>query len=276
MLVDSLKNTYYILILFFLPVISWAQEEVDPNSTDDRFTISSPVTIDLKEDNEESEFIEPKKKKRKKKVFYGIKTKRRYTQQGYGNRVSVELFHILKEPIELDPYVRDIYWFDFRRKEIRVGGKVDQKYGAVLHGTYQKMSDGKVIKEGIFYKGMKHGRWIELDKEDLLVDKEKYFRGWPKESLVSYYSREQQKMKEIIPIEYGEKEGNYFYFFDSGKVGVAGEYKWNNRVGDWIEYYPSGRRKKIIRYSKDPFDDEFRPFIWKEWDEKGRLVYERK
>ncbi len=139
--------------------------------------------------------------------------------------------------------MRDIYWFDFRRKEIRIGGKVDQKYGAILHGTYQKMMDGKVIMEGIFYKGMRHGRWIQLDKNDLLVDKEKYFRGWPKESLVAYYSREARKMKEIIPIEYGEREGNYFYFFDTGKVGVAGEYKWDHRVGDWIEYYPSGRRK---------------------------------
>lgn len=252
-----------------------AQDEVDPNSTDERFTISSPITISL-EEKKESEFVEIKKKKRKRKEFYGLKTKRRFTRQGYGNRVTVELFHILKEPIELDPYVRDIYWYDARRQEIRIGGKIDQKYGAVLHGTYKKMQGEQVIMEGIFYKGMRHGRWIQLDKNDLLVDKEKYFRGWPKESMVAYHDREREKLKEIIPIEYGDREGNYFYFFDSGKVGVAGEYNWDRRVGDWIEYYPSGRRKKIIRYSKDPFDEDFKPFIWKEWDEKGRLVYERR
>ena len=272
----QVKKLAYISVLIIFPTLSWAQGDIDPNSTDQRFTISSPVTIDLEEKEEEVENVEVKKKKRKPKVFYGIKTRKAYTREGYGDRVTYELFHLLKEPIEVDPYVRDIYWYDFRRKEIRVGGKVDQKYGAILHGTYKKVRGTQVIVEGIFYKGLKHGRWIQLDKDDLLVDKEKYYKGWPKESLVTYYSRENQKMKEIIPIEYGEREGNYFYFFDSGQVGVAGEFHWDHKVGDWIEYYPTGRRKKIIRYPKDPYDKEFTPYIWKEWDPQGRLVYERR
>ncbi|MEQ8924703.1 MAG: hypothetical protein RLO81_02755 [Fulvivirga sp.] len=271
-----MKKLAYISLLLILPQLSWAQGDIDPNSTDEQFTISSPVTIELKDDEEEEEFVEIKKKKRKKKVFYGIKTRKGYTREGYGNRITYELFYMLKDPIELDPYVRDIYWYDFRRKEIRIGGKVDQKYGAVLHGPYKKVRNDQVIVEGIFFKGMKHGRWIELDKDDLLVDKEKYYKGWPKESLVRYYSREQEKMKEIIPVEYGEKEGNYFYFFESGKVGVKGEYHWDHPVGDWYEYYPSGRRKKVIRYPKDPFEEDFNPYIWKEWDPQGRLVYERR
>ena len=271
-----MKKLLYISIIAALPHILWAQEDVDPNSVDERFTISSPVTIDLDEREDYLEDVEVKKKKRKRKVFYGIKTKKRFTRQGFGERTTVELFFVLKEPMELDTYVRDIYWYDYRRQEIRVGGKIDQKYGAILHGTYQKMQGDQVLKEGIFYKGMKHGRWMEYDKDDLLVDKEKYYKGWPRESQVSYYDREHENMKEIIPIEYGEKEGNYYYFFNDGRVGVAGEYNWDHRVGDWVEYYPSGRRKKIIRYSKDPFDDEFKPFIWKEWSEKGKLVYEKR
>ncbi|WP_246202992.1 toxin-antitoxin system YwqK family antitoxin [Fulvivirga lutimaris] len=270
------KKLLYISLLASMPNILWAQEDVDPNSTDERFTISSPVTIDLDEREDYLEDVEVKKKKRKRKVFYGIKTRKAYTREGYGERVTYELFYTLKEPIELDTYVRDIYWYDYRRKEIRVGGKIDQKYGAILHGPYTKKRGDQVIQEGIFYKGMKHGRWMEYDKEDLLVDKEKYYKGWPKESQVRYYDREHEHMREIIPIEYGEKEGNYYYFFDNGRVGVAGEYNWDHRVGDWVEYYPSGRRKKIIRYSKDAFDDEFKPFIWKEWNEKGKLVYEKR
>lgn len=122
---------------------------------------------------------------------------------------------------------------------------------------------------------MKHGRWVSYDKDNILTDKEKYYKGWPKESMVSYYGTEREKMKEIVPIEYGEKEGNYFYFHKNGKVAVKGEFKWDHRVGDWIEYYASGRRKKIIRYSKDPFEDNYRPYIWKEWTPRGQLVYER-
>ncbi len=267
---------YIFSLLLLAPLVGTAQEEVDPNSIDNRFTVGAPVTIDLVEKEDQLEDVEIKKKKRKKKVFYDIKTRKGYTRQGYGDRTTLELFYMLKEPVEVDPYVRDIYWYDFRRKEIRIGGKIDQKYGAILHGTYKKLRGDQVLVEGIFFKGMKHGRWMQYDKEDLLVDKEKYFKGWPKESQVRYYDRGHEKMKDIVPIEYGEKEGYFYYFFENGRVGVQGEYHWDLPVGDWIEYYASGRRKKIIRYSKDPFDKTFKPYIWKEWNEKGKLVFEKR
>ncbi len=273
----NMLRTLIFISVFYIPnIIVFGQEDIDPNSTDNRFQISSPITLDLEEEDQQFEYVAPKKKKKKRKEFYGIKTRKAFTREGFGERVTFELFHTLKEPIEVDPYVRDIFWYDYRRKEIRAGGKIDQKYGAILHGPYKKMSNNKVLVEGIFYKGLKHGRWVEYDKEELLVDKEKYYKGWPKESMVSYYDRGRQQMKEIIPIEYGEKSGNYFYFFEDGRVAVSGEYNWDIPVGDWIEYYSSGRRKKIIRYSKNPFDDDFTPFIYKEWNEKGQLIYEKR
>ena len=269
------KNLAITTILLIAINAAYAQE-ADPESTDKMFTIDSPVTIDLDEDEEEEEVVEPKEKKPKKNVYYGLKTKKRYTQKGNGEQQIYELFYVLKEFEEPDPYVRDIYWMDYRRGVIRNGVEIDKEYGAILHGPYKKMRGDQVLEEGIFYKGMKHGRWVSYDKNDLLVDKEKYYRGWPKESMVSYYDVERQKMKEIIPIEYGEKEGNYYYFHKNGKVAVKGEYKWDQKVGDWIEYYPSGRRKKIIKYSKEPFDKEYTPFIYKEWNKRGKLVYEKR
>jgi len=275
-----MKTTKYTLILLLLlsPSLLATAQVVDPESRDEMFTIDTPLTIDLDEDEEEEkdEYVKPKKKKRKKKVFYGLKTKKRYTKDGYGDNTTFELFYVLKDPIPLDPYVRDIYWVDYRRGSIRKGGKFDPKYGAILHGPYEKRKGDQVLEKGIFYKGMKHGRWVSFDKDNILVDKEKYYKGWPKESMVSYYGSERDKMKEIVPIEYDEKEGNYYYFHENGRVAVRGEFKWDNKVGDWIEYYPTGRRKKIIRYSKDPFDDEFRPYIWKEWTPRGQLVYEKR
>jgi antitoxin component YwqK of YwqJK toxin-antitoxin module len=133
-----------------------------------------------------------------------------------------------------------------------------------------------VLEEGIFFKGTKHGRWVRKDKDNILLDKEKYYKGWPRESMVSYYDRERKKIKEIIPIEYGEKEGNYFYFHENGQVAVAGEFHWDAPVNEWVEYYPNGFRKKIIRYDEDPFDQIFRPFTLKEWDPRGKVVYEVK
>jgi len=271
------KRVLPCVFLLIFSFTSGVAQIVDPESEDEMFTIDTPLTIDMEEEDEkEDEIIQPKKKKRKKNVFYGIKTKKRFSRDGYGDNVTYELFHVLKEYEKPDPYVRDIYWYDYRRGQIRKTGEVDKEFGAILHGPYIKKKGEQVLEEGIFYKGMKHGRWTKYDKDNILLDKAKYYKGWPKESMVSYYDPDRQNMKEIIPIEYGEKEGNYYYFHKNGKVAVKGEFKWDNRVGDWVEYYSTGRRKKIIRYSKDPFDEEFRPYIWKEWSRRGQLVYERR
>ena len=116
---------------------------------------------------------------------------------------------------------------------------------------------------------------MNADKpQKTLVNKEKYFRGWPKESEVSYYDpQERKKMKEIVPIEYGEKEGFYYRFYENGQVAVMGEYQWDRRVGDWTEYYPNNRRKKILAYPKKPFDDSLKPYIKAEWNDKGKELY---
>ena len=76
-----------------------------------------PLTINLDEEEEEEE--EEHKKKRKKKVFYGIKTKKGYTKTGFGDDAVIETFFYLKQYEQPDPYVPEIYWYDFRRKRIR-------------------------------------------------------------------------------------------------------------------------------------------------------------
>ena len=96
----------------------------------------------------------------------------------------------------------------------------------------------------------------------------------PKESLVTYYDAvEHKKVKEMIPIEIDEREGFYFLFHENGTIAVTGEYKWGEKVGDWIENYPNGKRKKIMSYPKEPFEKEIKPFVRKEWDEKGKEIF---
>ena len=131
-----------------------------------------------------------------------------------------------------------------------------------------------VLEEGIFYKGAKHGRWMKYDRNDILDDKEKYYKGWPKESLVTYYDAvEHKKVKEMIPIAINEREGYYFFFHENGTIAVTGEYKWGQKVGDWIENYPNGKRKKILTYPKEPFEKEVKPFVKREWDDKGKEIF---
>ena len=239
------------------------------------FTINTPVTVNLEtsEDEIEPDIGRKKKKKVKRNTFYGVKTKKGFTRIGFKNAVTLELFYFLKEPRPVQTSVRDIYWYDYKQKMIRKGPNYNPKDGALLHGPYKKVQQNQVLDSGVYYMGTKHGTWLYHDRNDILVDKEKYFMGWPRESLVRYYDRDRKQMKEIIPVEFGVKEGFYYYFFGDGRMAVRGEYKWDKRVGDWTEYYPSGVRKKIVRYGKNPFA-ESNPLILREWNAKGREVYD--
>lgn len=265
-----------LLLILLLPAVTRvvAQEDGEQDvreQIDERFTIDTPVTLDFGEEEKE----EPKKKKKrvKKKVFYGVKTKKAFTRHGQGNRITYELFYVLKKPETPQTFVRDIYWYDYTRKEIRRTEKFDPEKGVLLHGPYEKRMGEVVLAKGIFYKGTKHGRWMEYNRDSVLINKERYFRGWPKESLVSYYDAERKKMKEITPIEYGEKDGYYYRFYENGQIAISGEYKWDQKVGDWTEYYPNKRRKKIITYPEEVFDESMQPYIRTEWNEKGKQIY---
>jgi antitoxin component YwqK of YwqJK toxin-antitoxin module len=260
------------LALSVLPLMAQEAPKEEPKQEDQRFTIDSPASLDF--NKEEEPINTPKKKKPKKKVFYGIKTKKGFTRKGFGEKVTYETFYYLKKPEKPQTFVRDIWWYDYDRREIRKTSTFDPAKGVLLHGPYKRKQGEILLEEGIFYKGTKHGRWMKYTRDSTLVDKEKYFRGWPKESVVTYYDPgERKKMKEITPIEYGEKEGYYYAFHENGTLAVSGEFKWDQKVGDWTEYYQTGKRKKIVSYPKEAFDKSMRPFIRAEWNEKGKEIY---
>ena len=261
--------------LVFFAFLANGQESKEPFGKEGQFTFETEKPYKLLElDEKTSEPIVTKKKKPKKKTFYGIKTRKSYTRKGFGDKTTIELFYVLKKPDKPTAFVRDIYWYDYTRREIRRTGNFDPNKGVLVHGPYKKMQGAIVLEEGIFYKGAKHGRWMKYDRHNTLDDKEKYYKGWPKESLVTYYDAvEHKKVKEMIPIEIDEREGFYFLFHENGNIAVTGEYKWGEKVGDWIENYPNGKRKKIVSYPKEPFEKEIRPFVRKEWDEKGKEIF---
>ncbi len=258
-----------LLVLMGSGVVLFAQEG-DPE--EQRFTIDTPASLDFKK--EEDPVSDKKKKKVKKRVYYGVKTKKAFTRKGQGERITYELFYVLKKPEKPQTFVRDIYWYDYTRHEIRKTTTYDLTKGVLLHGPYERRQGDVVLEKGIFYKGTRHGRWMKYNRDSTLVDKDRYYRGWPKESLVSYYDpHERKRMKEMTPIEYGEKEGYYYFFHENGQLAVQGEYQWDEKVGDWTEYYPNGKRKKIVTYPKEPFDETVRPYVKAEWNDKGKELY---
>lgn len=268
--------------LFSLLIIglTYAQAQDDrkkdePFGVEGQFTFETDRPYKLLELDAASEepIVTGPKKKPKPKVFYGLKTKRLYARKGKGTNVTIEIFYGLKTKESPPPFVKELYWYDFKRKEIRRSERFDATKGYLLHGPYRKMLGEVVLEEGIYFKGTKHGRWMKYTRDGLLDDKEKYYKGWPKESLVSYYDASRKQVKELIPVEYGEREGNYYMFHDNGVVAVQGEFRQNMRIGDWFENHPNGRRKKIISYGTNPFDRKNRPYVKREWDENGRETY---
>jgi len=275
----------------WLSLAAFAQEEVASDTTEfDIFKDTQegyslietmPLTLNMENEielsKEAKEARERAEKRRKKKVFYGLKTKKGFTRRGVGDKAELEIFYYLKEAPETDPYVPEIWWYDFDRKRIRNTGDPAEKKGVILHGPYKKIIGDQVVEEGIYYKGTKHGRWTEYSRDDVLTDKVKYYKGWPKESKVRYYDDKQTKLREVIPIVYGQKEGTYYYFHENGSVAVKGQYKEGVKVGKWTEYYPFlNRRKKEIQYPSDPYDASYQPFISKEWDRSNKQIYEAK
>ena len=288
-----MKQTLYSLLLISLiPISATAQEEVQADTSEfdifgeinDGFSLieDTPLTLNMEREMELSEEAKEARKeaekRRKKKVFYGLKTKKGFTRRGVGERVELEIFHYLKDFKDVDPYVPEIWWYDFTRKRIRNTGKIEDKRGVILHGPYKKLRGEQIVEEGIYYKGTKHGRWTKYDGNDVLVDKRKYYKGWQKESKVRYYDDKQTKLKEVVPIRYGKRDGIYYYFHENGTIAIRGEYKEGVKVNKWVEYYPfRSRRKKEIQYPTDHYDTSYQPFISREWDRiSNKVVYQAK
>ena len=109
-----------------------------------------------------------------------------------------------------------------------------------------------------------------------MQDKEEYFLGWPKYSKKSFWDYSKKKLKEIIPIQYGEKDGYYYAFHKNGNLAVKGEYLFDQKIGIWSEYFTDrGKKKREISFPKEPFEENYLPVITKEWNINGKLIYNR-
>ena len=273
-------KSVFSLLIAISPLALLAQEESIANLF--RVDYETPLTIELKRSQEsEEDLIEPVQKKEKKenpKIYYGIKAKRGFTKTGFGKNTVLELFHYLKyKDYEPPPaYARDFYYFDFKkRKIVNSLGISNPKDVGVMHGPYVKKIGDQVLEEGYFYKGMKHRRWVRLNRHDILQDKKVYWKGWPEQSLMAFYDFERNRLREVIPVHFGQRNGTYYAFHENGELAVMGEYKYDNRIGIWREYYSNRRLKREVTYPTDPYDFEWRPHISKEWDQSGRLIFDR-
>ncbi|WP_223833838.1 toxin-antitoxin system YwqK family antitoxin [Spirosoma profusum] len=222
------------------------------------------------------------KNKQSKSEYEGLSMVKAYTKLGSGDRTIVEEFHILRDNDAAKPlpYVREIY--RYYQKSGRVTSSIvrDEGNGLLLHGPYKRYQNGDLVEEGFYYAGMKDGRWEKYDTHFMLTDKMRWLRGVPAESRLVFYDSSHHKIKEIIPVEYGKVKGSYMAFHENGLLAEEGKYDNGVKIGRWTEYYPinpSGRRmrRKLIQHAADRWDSEFESFVLTEWDEKGKVTFER-
>ncbi len=237
-------------------------------------------TLDLNPEEEEEEEEDRKKKKRKKKTFYGYKTKKAFTPPiTRGRKTILETFYVLKHFEQPDPYVKEIYYYDVARKKIKTAraSKIvnDPKVMRVLHGPYNRYVNKAAVETGIFYLGARHGRWEMFNLDSAMVDKQLYYKGWPQESEISYYDLEQTQVKEVVPVKWGDKSGDYVYFNENGSLRITGKYANDIKVGKWRLYHANIQKRHMeIQYAENPYDYDHQPIVLREWDREGKQVYD--
>ncbi|REA55270.1 hypothetical protein DSL64_28320 [Dyadobacter luteus] len=223
------------------------------------------------------------RKRRKEKVklarvqYEGIPIQSLSVKFGSGDRANLESFHVLKESATLDPYVRatETRWYDTKTKRLSSSLIKDKKQALLLHGSYRKYSGENLIEEGNYYKGVKDGRWVKYDTKFNLIDKSVWYRGFPADSRITYYDSAHTQVKEVMPVMFGKLEGEFLQYYKEGQLMTNGKFENGQKVGRWIEYYQFRRqRKKEIQYPKNSWDEEFEPFVLREWDDKGKLLYD--
>ncbi len=236
--------------------------------------------IKKKKDEFKQALRDAKKKRAAKTEYEGISITRMLNKIGSGDRTVEEEFYVLKQYQKPSAQLRDFYWYDEKGNRVTNAVPKDREQSEILilHGPYKRFSNGNLTDEGFYYLGAKNGRWEKYDNNFMLVDKAKWYRGFPAESRIAYYDSAHTKVKEVVPIEYGQIKGTYLAYHENGRLAEEGKYDNGVKVGRWTEYYPNTVRqfrRKLTQYPRDRWEEGVEPYVISEWDEKGKMTYER-
>lgn len=223
---------------------------------------------------------EAKQKRMARTDYEGIGITRMFNKIGSGDRTIEEEFYVLKEYRKPSTFVRDFYWYDEQGNRVTNAVPKDREQSEILilHGPYKRYANGTLTDEGFYYLGAKDGRWEKYDQNFMLLDKSRWHRGFPADARIAYYDSSHTKIKEVIPVEYGKIRGTYMAFHENGRLAEEGKFENGVKIGRWTEYHPNTTRqfrRKLTQYARDQWEEGFEPYVISEWDEKGKMTYER-
>lgn len=220
------------------------------------------------------------KSKASKTEYEGLPMVKLYTKFGSGDREIVEEFYVLRgQQPGASPYIRDVFWYDQKNRRVTSAVIKEKENAVLLHGPYKRYQGGDLMEEGYYYAGMKDGRWEKYDSKFMLIDKARWQRGFPAEARITYHDSTHKKIKEVFPVEYGKLKGTYFAYHENGLLAEEGKYDNGVKIGRWTEFYPTtavGRKRRTLtQHAADQWDTDFEPYVISEWDDTGKLIYER-
>ena len=185
-------------------------------------------------------------------------------------------FHVLKKNRTPNPYAPEVFWYDPAGRQISKSVIKDPAKVLLLHGPYKRYRDDELEEEGFYSAGAKDGRWEKYNtKNGHLTEKTYWEQGFPADSRFVYYDATHTKIKEVYPVHFGKTKGTYHAFFETGQLMERGNFDNDQKVGTWIEYYIVKQRQKKVTQHRPHWYDDTETFVEKEWDEKGKLIYER-
>lgn len=230
-------------------------------------------------DSAEVEDQKDKKKKRKKNVYFGYRVKKGFARQGKGKNQIVETFYYLRTFKQPSDYVLDKHYFDVKRKKIFKARTLDpaKTRMLILHGPYTKKRGDVVIEQGYFYVGTKHLRWETFRTDSIMTNRQYFNKGFLRDALITYYDAAQTKIKDVVPYQFGEVQGEYLKFYENGQLEWQGTYDKGRKVGMWINYFDFRNRRQFeFQYPETGFDNPFEPQLVKQYDRHGTVVFEEK
>lgn len=268
-----MRKSFLLLTLLFC-LVSLASAQTKKKKTKEKESTDKP---DIRFKKVDVDTMPDADLKKKRNFYYGEKTKKSYTRKDGRTSVTFELFNVLREPVKVDNYVRRVYYHDSRRGEILAVTGRGQTLNRVLHGPYKRTINEVVVEEGMYYFGTKHEVWMYQKTDSTLYDKRHYNKGWFRDSEISYYDEDAKtKIKEVVPYQYGKREGEYYLFFPSGNMAVRGNYEFDRKVGVWEEFHNIPgvvRIKKEIQYPPEFYLKNFNSYVRKEWNKNATPTY---
>lgn len=220
--------------------------------------------------------------KKKKNVFLGERIKKSFTKSGpKGRNQVIETFYYLRTFQQPNDFAPARYYFDAKKRKVfKTTAELNPATDKVLHGPYKKMQGGKVVETGFFAMGTRHLRWEKFNKDNILLSKNHYEMGFPRDAAVSYYANDKKRLKEVIPYADGKIEGDYVSFLENGKREWEGQFENGKKIGEWTRFWgfrnTKDRRHYVYQYGESGYEPEVsEPVLLKEYNRNGVLVYEK-